>query len=121
MSENQQRNDDQEFIKLSDNRIYSEDTMHVEQSPYKKLLDDPVIQAMPPYVIVGIVIGICIGVFLGAESRNKPKRFKRRKNQPLQIIRPEFREETKSERAHRMAQRKKYGIFDENGKRIDKL
>lgn len=54
MSENQQRNDDQEFIELSDNRIYSEDTMHVEQSSYKKLLDDPVIQAMPPYVIVGM-------------------------------------------------------------------
>lgn len=35
-------------------------------------------------------------------------------------IRPEFIEEAKKERAHRMAQRKKYGIFDENGNRIDK-
>lgn len=51
----------------------------------------------------------------------KPKiqQKKKRKNENVPFgIRAEFIEEAKSERVHRLEQRRKYGIFDENGKRI---
>lgn len=120
MTENQQRNDYQEFIELSDNRAYVE---QAPKEPYKsELFDNPAVKALPLYLVVGAILGLGIGIFfktLAKKSKKRSKRFK--KQQPLQIIRPEFREETKREREHRLKQRKKYGIFDENGNRIDKL
>lgn len=121
MTENQQRNDYQEFIELSDKKY------HVEQptkEPYKsELFDNPAVKALPLYLAVGAILGLGIGIFFKilAKKSKKQKHSKRfKKQQPLQIIRPEFREQARQEREHRLKQRKKYGIFDENGNRIDK-
>lgn len=47
----------------------------------------------------------------------KPTKFKIRKSEPILQIRPEFLKEVESEKAHRLKQRRKYGIFDDDGKR----
>lgn len=49
----------------------------------------------------------------------KPKKPKR-SNEPILRIRPEFIKEVESEKRHRREQRRKYGIFDDDGNRIDK-
>ena len=65
---------------------------------------------------IGAFIIACIALFKPNEK--KPK--KRKPNKTTFRISPKFVKEAKSEREHRKKQREKYGIFDENGKRIDK-
>lgn len=122
MSEKEQSNDYQEFVKLSDKKYYAEQPA---KEPYKsELFDSSAVKVMPLYLIIGAILGLCIGIFakklaksLKQQKRKKPS--KKRQNEPFGI-RSEFIKEAKSEREHRMRQRKKYGIFDKHGNRIDK-
>lgn len=73
-----------------------------------------------------IAIIFSIGAFIIAliclfkiTQQQKAKKTNHKKSERLFGIKPEFIEEAKSEREHRLKQRKKYGIFDENGNRIN--
>lgn len=117
MSENNQSQSWKEFQELSDKRIYVEsETNNSTQEPYQsELFNQTAVKSMPVYLVIGAVMGLVIGIFFKTLAKRLTQR--KSKQKPLQIIRPKFRETTKQEQEHRQRQRRKYGIFDEKGKR----
>ena len=75
---------------------------------------------------IGAFIMACLAFFIsdknkGQKHQELPKqKMKQKPSKTNFAISPKFIKEAKSERQHRKKQREKYGIFDENGKRIDK-
>lgn len=116
----EQKNDENwnEFVKLSDNRAYVEYNPKQQKEPYKsELFDSLAVKTLPLYLLIGAMLGLGIGIFFKTIAK-KANQKKRKKQNNLKLIRPEFREQTKSERKHRQSQRKKYGIFDDDGNRL---
>ena len=109
MSDNTNNQNWQEFQELSNQRILSEQPDNTVTTSTIKT------HQLTPSLI-------CLYTVLKNSKNNqqdKPNklRIKRKSSAPFGI-RPEFLEEAKSERQHRIAQRKKYGIFDKDGKRL---
>lgn len=117
MSKDNQNQDLKEFQELSDKRIYSESESNAStQEPYQsELFSNTAVKSMPLYLVIGAILGLMIGIFFKTLAKRLTQRKKKQK--PLQIIRPEFKEESRREREHRLKQRRKYGIFDDDGNR----
>lgn len=133
MSDNTNNQNWQEFQELSNQRILSEqpdntvttstiETHQLTPSEQNTAVFDTQGMALIFGIGAFIISLICLYTVLKNSKNNqqdKPNklRIKRKSSAPFGI-RPEFLEEAKSERQHRIAQRKKYGIFDKDGKRL---
>lgn len=117
--------DHQEFLELSSKQY------HVETEPSTiPVISEPT-QQTGAFDAQGLAFIFAFGAFVISllclykvfkkdnqpSHKTTPKRP--RPKEPILGIRPEFIQEAKSERKHRQEQRRKYGIFDDDGNRLD--